>query len=122
MINRSALIVKPKQAMVDWINQQSNPEHCCITLEDAREDCTVILIPEFEDARQVKTNIRELHKWIFESELHAWFTDKTAWPQNRSFKVFQEWFEIEIHSLVVDASEDPIENYLLDDSADEPIK
>lgn len=118
MINRAALVIKPKQPMVDWINQQSDPGHCCITLEDARDDCTVILIPEYEDSDQAKKNIKELHTWIFESELNAWFTDRKAWPKSRSFKLFQEWFDVEIHSLVVDSSEDPIESYLLDDTPD----
>jgi len=115
VINRGALIVKPRQPMVDWINAQSDPEDCCVSLEDARQDCTVILIPEFDHEDQAKTNIKELYRWIFESELHAWFTDRSVWPKSRSFKVFQEWFEVEIHSLVVDSSDEPIETYLLDD-------
>jgi hypothetical protein len=39
---------------------------------------------------------------IFEEELNAWHRLEEDWPQERDFTLFQAWFEIEIHSLVLD--------------------
>jgi len=44
-INRSIAIIKPKQTYIDWVNSQSAPEDQ-ITLDDVRDDCTAILVPE----------------------------------------------------------------------------
>ena len=31
-----------------------------------------------------------------------------TWPVNRSYATFREWFDVEIHSIVLDASDDDI--------------
>jgi hypothetical protein len=38
---------------------------------------------------------------MFEEELNAWHRVEADWPQHRDFAMFQAWFEIEIHSLVL---------------------
>jgi hypothetical protein len=50
---------------------------------------------------------------VFEHELFGWHTDESAWPQNRTLALFQEWFDIELHSMVDDLGD--IE--LIDDEA-----
>ncbi len=39
---------------------------------------------------------------IFEEELGGWHTDQSAWPENRTFEKFREWFSLEFHSVVED--------------------
>lgn len=39
---------------------------------------------------------------LFEAELEGWYTDPTLWPQDRTFRLFQTWFDVECHSVVVD--------------------
>ena len=39
---------------------------------------------------------------IFINELNDWYTDEEKWPQNRTYKIFLEWFDIEICSMVLD--------------------
>ena len=39
---------------------------------------------------------------IFEEELGGWHTDQSAWPENRTFEKFHEWFSLEFHSVVED--------------------
>jgi hypothetical protein len=46
---------------------------------------------------------------IFEFELFAWYTPEELWPKNRTWKMFQEWFEVEINSEVFDLVEGEIE-------------
>ena len=51
-INRSCLILKPKQPFVDWLNMIDLKEPIDsnepIDLKEVREDVTVFLIPEFD--------------------------------------------------------------------------
>ena len=51
---------------------------------------------------------------IFERELDGWHTDPSAWPQKRDFKTFQEWFSIDLHSVI----EDLMDDVLVDDDLD----
>lgn len=39
-------------------------------------------------------------------ELWAWHTDETYWPKKRNLALFREWFDIEIHSEVIDMDDD----------------
>ena len=53
----------------------------------------------------VRRNYREL----FEAELEGgWYTDLALWPQERTFELFQAWFEVECYSEVVDMAEGDI--------------
>jgi hypothetical protein len=47
--------------------------------------------------------------WIFEFQLGAWTDDESTWPPIRDLRSFREWFNIDIHSVVVDVADDDIE-------------
>ena len=38
----------------------------------------------------------------FEAMLAAWLTDPAGWPREWTFEMFQEWFEIQMASVVED--------------------
>lgn len=110
MINRAAVMLKYKQTAVDWINEVDPKPSDNITLESVNQERTVYLVSH-EDAdspdlvnRWVKAN----YKALFENELYAWYIDDSLWPKKRSFKVFQEWFDIECHTMVEDTVGTPI--------------
>jgi len=56
------------------------------------------------------TYIRSIYGELFEMELCDWITDEERWPENRTFEMFLEWFETDLHSMVFDAEEDEIED------------
>jgi len=39
---------------------------------------------------------------VFERELFGWHTDEAAWPRNRTYTLFHNWFTPELHSVVED--------------------
>ncbi len=96
-INRNAIVVKAKQPLYDWINALC-PE---IPIFE-KEEGTVYLIREKDDNEAIERWIKRNFERIFVSELNGWYTDEAGWPQKRTYKVFQEWFEVEIHSLILD--------------------
>jgi hypothetical protein len=55
------------------------------------------------------------HQELFEEELNGWYTDPALWPGDRSHKMLREWCSFELHIVVVDTGESPLE----DDGFDE---
>jgi hypothetical protein len=111
MINRAALLFKYKAPAVAWINEAA-PYHgsTAITAEDVNSDRTVYLISD-----EVADTPDSLERWIkanfkvlFESELEGWYTDPALWPKNRTFALFNKWFEIECHTVLFDTFDGPI--------------
>ena len=45
---------------------------------------------------------------IFQNELNNWHTDEKDWVQKRTYKLFKEWFDIEIHSMILDMEDSVI--------------
>jgi hypothetical protein len=105
-INRSALLVRPRQPLVDWSNK-IDPKFPT-TLESARTDPTLYLIPTWA-ADDLEGTLEEFWEAIFEEELVGWYTDRACWPK-RSLKVFREWFDVEICSTLVDLDGNPLEH------------
>ncbi len=106
-INRAVAIVKPKQPYLDWANSLPDPAKD-LTLEELRSDCTALLIPEFAYKDEEEAFLKEIYPTVFEMELDAWYRDDTLWPGKRDYDTFRAWFDVEIHSMVIDALEEEI--------------
>ena len=48
---------------------------------------------------------------LFEQELEEWYVDEMLWPENRNRKMFNEWIEIECHSIILDT----VDGNIIDD-------
>lgn len=107
LINREAIIIKGKQPLVDWINTHDpdNP----VSLPDVREENTVILVPECRDREEAVSIIENNFKVLFFAEIEEWVADESVWPKDITLETFQDWFDIEYHSMVFDALEEDIE-------------
>lgn len=106
VINRSVAILKPNQPFLDWLAEVPDPEPLELTLGDLRHDCTALLIPDFDDEADALGYIYASFEELFEMELDAWYNDESLWPADRTLEMFEEWFDIEIHSMVTDMAED----------------
>ena len=107
-INRTAITIKPKQPFIDWINTPPDDSHN-YTLEEITRDNTTFLIPQYDNPDSITRYIRKHYSFLFEWELWGWITDETYWPNNRTWKVFQEWFEVQVSSEVFDMVDKTIE-------------
>ncbi|MCB1752771.1 MAG: hypothetical protein KDI74_13705 [Gammaproteobacteria bacterium] len=105
MINRAAVMLRYKAPAVAWINEADpyalDPG---VTLETANEERTVYLISDHDGdgpdalAEWVARN----YAVLFESELDGWYSDAELWPEERDLPLFNEWFEVECHTLILD--------------------
>ena len=100
-VKRTAVIVIPKRPYINWANSvddghvkfgdNPSPEHTIYLVEDISDyvvDTVEIIKPHFE--------------FIFKEELNSWHRLESDWPPNRDLETFLEWFEIQIHSMVLD--------------------
>ena len=100
-INRAAVVVKPRQPFLDWLNQV-DPTSQNLTLSDIQREPKIYLVPEYVYEHEVLTFLSEKVAQIFEEHLDGWYRVPEAWPAVRDMKTFQQWFEYSIHSQVVD--------------------
>ena len=104
MLNRGVLIARPRQPYLDWAAGLDDSG----LVPDPDGEQTVYLMPSFEDDEEAWEIVEEIYAEVFERELDGWHTDEAAWPQNRDFAMFKEWFDIELHSVVEDLSSEEI--------------
>ena len=103
MINRSCIILKLKEPAIRWINKADPDPDFKITLDYANNDSTVYLIQVDDGIDDMAMGWVELnYSMLFESELESWYTEESLWPQDRTLKLFKEWFDVESHSVIED--------------------
>ncbi len=100
-INRYAIIIKPKQPFIDWINKFETEN----IITELKETNVYLVDDEIDDLEKwLKKNYSD----FFELELVEWNTNKKEWPQKRTFKMFNEWFNADISTFIYDLERYPI--------------
>lgn len=107
LLNRLAVVVRPKAPYVQWANSL-NDGGPLLDPELADEEATAFLLPEGDDDREYEALLRSYSGPIFEHELSSWMTDQSTWPPDRSYAQFREWFDVEFHSIIVDLAGGPL--------------
>ena len=104
LVNRAAITVKPKEPYIDWANglDDDGPK---IALGHLPERAVYLV----DDVENLVGDVEDIVEWyfaeIFEQELVAWHRVESDWPQNRDLATFMEWFEVEVHSMILDLSQ-----------------
>ncbi len=100
-VKRTAISLKPKQPYLDWANGldeggvKIGPE---FTPEE-----NIYLIQDSSDPRvDLEMMLEPYYAAIFEEELGAWHRVEADWPRRRDLAMFLAWFDVEVHSLVLD--------------------
>lgn len=101
-INRTAIIVKPLQPFIDWHNNLY-PDSIIDAL-NVYDVNTYLINEDIDLDRWLKKKFDKL----FKIELENWHTNKKEWPQKRNYKMFKQWFQIEISTMIYDLEKQPI--------------
>jgi hypothetical protein len=110
VVNRTAVTILGGQPYVDWtLSRDADFANGQIIVARTKPYGTVYLLPEFDAEEDLQEWVEENFTWIFEFQLSAWTEDESGWPPDRSLKMFKEWFRIDIHSVVIDASDEDID-------------
>ena len=106
-LNRTVVLLVPKQPFLDWLNNV-DPDDQTLTVEDLRDDNEVFLIPQFADNSDSEKWVEKRWSFLFEHMLMGWIDDEAMWPQDRTLDMFREWFDIEIHTMAWDLSDEQL--------------
>ncbi len=109
LLNRSAIILIPKKPYEDWANSLDD-DGPRFRISEANDELTVFLGPELTYVEDVDAFVTKNFQYFFTSWLEGWSTDPSEWPQRRTRKMFHEWFDVRIHSVVEDTIDEPYEH------------
>ncbi|MCL7763129.1 hypothetical protein MPF19_06835 [Polaribacter sp. Z014] len=103
-INRSAISLKPLQPFIDWHN--AIYPTTSIEASDLNDINTYLINSNsYED---IEVHLKNKYDKYFMMELEGWHTDKKEWPQRRNYKMFKNWFEVNICTAVFDLEKTPV--------------
>ncbi|HJV07467.1 MAG TPA: VacJ [Chromobacteriaceae bacterium] len=108
-VNRSVAIIRPKAPFLAWLRALPGGLNGALTLEALTRDCNALLIPAADDYASAEDFVLQHYRLLFQSELADWCDDDAFWPDNLSPALFAEWFEVEIHSVLTDLVDTPLE-------------
>jgi hypothetical protein len=104
-LNRTAIMVIPKQPLLDWL-RSVDPTGDDLTLDDLRREPTIYLLAEAESDPETLRRLALVCDQIFEAELEAWYHAPEERPADRGMNTFGKWFTYSFHSVVVDMCDD----------------
>jgi len=100
-VKRTAISLKPKQPYIQWANGLDE-DGVKIGIDFTPEE-NVYLLPDNEDQQyDLETLLAPYYQAIFEEELGSWHRVEADWPARRDLTTFLAWFEVELHSMVLD--------------------
>jgi hypothetical protein len=105
-INRSAIIIKPLQPFLDWVNNLYSDENN--ENNEENEVCEVNIYLVNEEITDLEMYLQKKFDKFFMMELEARNTNKKKWPQKRNYKMFKQWFQIQTSYMIYDLEKNPI--------------
>jgi hypothetical protein len=102
-INRAVVVLRHREPFAAWARALDGEGG-----GDYEPWSEAFLVPEFEDEAETWSWIEEHHELFFEIQLDAWFTDRDAWPRERTWEMFLEWFDIEVIEMAWDLVDAPL--------------
>jgi hypothetical protein len=112
ILNRSAVVLLPKQPYLAWTKLDDAEGLAEGVFETLQEEPCVYLVPDFEDEDEREEILREFWPALFEEMLSGWVTDENLWPKGRTFEMFGEWFDVQTYGMIVDVYLDEAIDYL----------
>ncbi|MCB1172431.1 MAG: hypothetical protein KDK39_02645 [Leptospiraceae bacterium] len=109
LVNRTAMILYPKQVLYDWANKTFKEEFDYGTTDPYEHDSgTVFLIEEQDAPADFEVWIENNYEYFFAVMLEHWTPEPSLWPQEMNYPMFRDWFHVVIHTMVADCEEEPL--------------
>ncbi len=96
--DRSAFVVKPKTAFLDWVRHITDIS----TDNDEITKGRIYLAPMMFEPNELGKWLKKNFDTIFSNELNDWSEETSDWPHKRTYKMFNDWFSVEQYIDVVD--------------------
>ena len=106
LIDRALVVVKPGQPFLEWINDVESKldggEKTKFTLVDIQTDPHSYLVPEQDEPKDIKEWLAANSMRLMEHEFSSWCEDSSLWPSLRDAKMLDQWFYVEVFTMVFD--------------------
>jgi hypothetical protein len=106
--NRLIVLLHPLERFQAWAQQFREPGEGQEEFAAAIQRPLPFLVPLLEFEADTWTWLEEHHLLLFETALWSWSPERTRWPEDRSWEMFGEWFEIEILDAPWDVVAEPL--------------
>jgi len=106
--NRLLVLLHPKEPFQVWAQQFREPGEGVEELKAAVENPVPFMVPLLEEPETTWDWIRSNHTLLFDTALWSWIPDSSRWPEDRSWDVFEEWFEVEFLGAPWDIVAEPL--------------
>jgi hypothetical protein len=106
--NRLLVVLRPRQPFIDWANsfvELDEPRH---EVEEERSRPSAFLIPIFDYYEDAEEWLEQNFGLLFETQLWQWIGESGDWPQDRSWKAFTDWFDVELLPAPWDVVAEPL--------------
>ena len=104
-MDASTIVIYPKPPFIDQVNDQLRRDQLpLVTIKNYNDECgaRTYLIPDFEELSKAKRWVKKHYLVLFEEELLGWTLDEDDWPEDLSYKMFSQWFDLEFNLMVFD--------------------
>lgn len=103
--NRSVVNLYPTKIYLEWLNYIRGSD-VSLGLNDPEQ--ISFLIKDFDVNLEFNNWLQTNYQLLFEIRLTYSCIDKSLWPEDRSFGVFNKWFDIRYSNLILDLQDDLI--------------
>ncbi len=104
-VKRTAIVIKPKEPFFVWLLNLDNDTR----VEEIELDSDMYLLPDFDSIEEMEKWLKKNYDDLFMNQMNNWWTDEDLWVPNRTFKMFKEWFDYQLHMMIWDTLEEPIQ-------------
>ncbi len=101
--SRLAVSIRAKEPVREWLAGLPSP--ITLSLEQINVEPSVYLVPDRDYDDDIELLKGGYWESIFEHELDNWWSEPHDWPQERTSDLFLDWFEVEVHGMIVDLAE-----------------
>ena len=92
MLNRSAIVVKPRQLFLDWLHT-ADPTSRNLSLRELVREPTIYLIPECDTEEEVRESCKNCARKFLSSNWRVGSRMKAPGLRTAVFEVFYRWFD-----------------------------
>ncbi len=101
-INRYALLLKPSQELVKWVNTIFPDDPIVYEPKMLHDNTDIYLIPEMDSVEDAQIWLKEHFLEFFENVLEDWCEDTNEWPEKLDWNAFENLIEYTFQTNIID--------------------
>lgn len=101
-INRTALVVNAKPALIDWANEAFPEQPIAFADRDQHDEGDVFLLPDFDAVEDVLAHLKDNVADLLSVLLEGWTLDESDWPDPLDWALFERFYDYHIETMVTD--------------------